>query len=78
MPDLGLFHFLRPAWLIAVPVALLIWWLVRRRLTRKTPGADLIAPHLREALTVNREDRRRFLAVDGVTLSIVRLPPVPA
>ena len=73
MLDLGLFHFLRPAWLVVVPFALLAWWLVRRRVTREMPGADLIAPHLREALTVNREERRRFLAVDGVALTMSML-----
>ena len=24
-------HFIRPLWLIALPVILLVWWLVRRR-----------------------------------------------
>jgi Ca-activated chloride channel family protein len=71
MPDLGLLHFLRPWWLVAVPLALLAWWLVRRRVTKDTPGANLIAPHLREALTVNQEERRRFLAVDGVAVAML-------
>ena len=28
------FHFLRPEWLFALPIAALAWWLVRRREAR--------------------------------------------
>ena len=28
---IDLFHFIRPGWLIVLPVVALTWWLVRRR-----------------------------------------------
>ena len=31
MTDLEHFHFLRPGWLLLVPVVLWLWWLVRAR-----------------------------------------------
>lgn len=71
MPELTLFHFLRPLWLIAVPLVLLVWWLIRRRVAEESPGADLIAPHLREALTIGRDKKRRFLPVDGVCITLL-------
>lgn len=64
-------HFLRPLWLVAIPALLLVWWLVRRRETRRRDVAAVVAPHLREALTVNRQARGRYLAVDGVALAML-------
>ena len=61
-----LFHFIRPFWLLALPVLVLLWWLIRHRTERKADVGDLIAPHLRDALIVNRQDGSRLRAVDGV------------
>jgi len=36
MSGLALFHFLRPWWLLAIPAIALVWWLVRRRETKKS------------------------------------------
>ncbi|MEO1555491.1 MAG: VWA domain-containing protein [Pseudomonadota bacterium] len=71
MADLiGLFHFLRPWWLLAlVPVAL-IWWAVRWQTTRDDPLPEGIAPHLARALTVGLNGGRRVYPVDGVALTL--------
>ena len=64
------FHFIRPLWLLMLPVVAAIWWLARSaHLNRDTPG-DEIAPHLRAALTVGNEGRRRLQPVDGVALAL--------
>jgi len=66
-----LFHFLRPLWLLGLPAALVIWWVVRRRSSHRKNVADFVAPHLRDALTVNRKGQRRFHPVDGVALGLI-------
>ncbi len=59
------FHFLRPWWLLALPVLLLVWWSTRQRAANGSAGiAAAVAPHLRAALTVEREKRRRFQPID--------------
>ncbi|GAB5439136.1 VWA domain-containing protein [Falsiruegeria mediterranea] len=62
---LSLFHFLRPWWLIAVPLVLLLWYLVRRRLDGPTTDTAGLAPHLAEALSVGAHDHRRLHPIDG-------------
>ncbi|WP_424931953.1 VWA domain-containing protein [Amaricoccus macauensis] len=64
------FHFLRPLWLLLLPVIALLWVLVRRSRARRAPPEDGIAPHLRAALTVGAERRRRIRPVDGVALAL--------
>ncbi|WP_353472512.1 VWA domain-containing protein [Salipiger sp. H15] len=75
MSDLGLyleaFHFLRPLWLLLVPLVLGLWWLVRRPLRRGGIEVDGLAPHLREALTVGRAERRRVLPIDGTAAVLI-------
>ena len=70
MPDLELFHFLRPMWLWALPWIALVWWLARRRESRESDGTPWIAPHLRDALTINRDKGRGFLPIDGVGIAL--------
>ena len=70
MIDLELFHFLRPLWLLAIALIMLVWWLVRRHESQGSPAATLVAPHLRDALTVNRAQKRGFRAVDGVCIAM--------
>ena len=64
-------HFIRPLWLIVLPVIVLVWWLVRRRDASQAKVGDFVAPHLREALTVNRDARRGLRAVDGVAIALL-------
>lgn len=68
---IDLFHFLRPIWLIALPVIGLTWWLVRRRGASQARIGDLVAPHLRDALTINRDVRKGLRAVDGISIALV-------
>ena len=68
---IDLLHFIRPLWLAALPVVLLVWWLVRRRDASQARVGDFVAAHLREALTVNRDARRGVRAVDGVALALI-------
>ncbi len=62
------FHFLRPEWLLLLPLLGVVWWFARRLLTGNTEVGDLIAPHLREALIVNSQTSKRVKAVDGIIL----------
>ncbi len=71
MSGIDLFHFLRPLWLSAIPLVVLVWWLVRRRETAGSVTGGFVAPHLRDALTVNRSDRKTVLPVDGVAIAII-------
>ena len=64
-------HFIRPLWLIAVPGIVLVWWYVRRRDAHQARVGEFVAPHLREALTVNRDARRGLRAVDGVAVALL-------
>ncbi len=64
------FHFLRPAWLLAIPAALVLLWIVSRREDLRRRWAGAIAPHLLDRLIVGRRSRWRFrpvhLTVGGI------------
>lgn len=66
-------HFLRPAWLVLAPAALLLWWWVRAKATAHPKPPAGIAPHLAAALTVGDSGRLRLLAIDGITLTLILL-----
>ncbi len=68
MSGAHLFHFLEPWWLAALLPVAALWWLVRKREAGNSGVGDLVAPHLREALTVNQYAPGRFRPVDGVAL----------
>lgn len=68
---IDLFHFLRPMWLIALPVIGLTWWLVRRGEASQARIGNLVAAHLRDALTINRDVRKGLRAVDGISIALV-------
>lgn len=65
------FHFLRPLWLLAIPIAVVLWWLVRPRHAAQAPLPATIAPHLARALQVGGQDERRLYPIDGVTLTLI-------
>lgn len=75
MSDVGValeaFHFLRPVWLLMLPLVAVCWWHARSAHLRHEVPAGEIAPHLRNALTVGGERRRKLLPVDGVALALV-------
>ncbi len=60
------FHFLRPWWLIAVPILLFLWLRIRIQSRMGLPASAQIAPHLVKALTVGGMAERRFLPIDAM------------
>jgi Ca-activated chloride channel family protein len=66
-------HFLRPLWLLALPYIALVWWLARRETDYHPRGNAFLAPHLREALTIDRDASDRLRPVDGVALVMLCL-----
>jgi Ca-activated chloride channel family protein len=64
------FHFIRPWLLLLVPLILGLWALIRLRAAKADQGSDALAPHLRQALTVGRGERRLILPIDGVALML--------
>ncbi len=68
--DLQYFYFLRPWWLLLVPLALTLWWRIRRRAMSPTPLPGGLAPHLAAALTVGGPRARKLLAIDGAVAAI--------
>lgn len=62
------FHFIRPVVLLLLLPVIVLWWLARRRMIGGDLGTDSISSHLRDALTVGREARRRIQPIDGTAL----------
>ncbi len=71
LDHLALFHFIRPWWLLLIPIALVLWWRVRHRATRQEDTVKGLAPHLADALRVGSDQRRRLLPIDGVAALMV-------
>ena len=67
------FHFLRPAWMLTLPLIALLWWFARREFDHHPRGDAFLAPHLRDALTINRDASDPLRAVDGVALVMLCL-----
>ena len=53
-----LFHFLRPAWLLLLPLAALVTWSIMRRQDPMRSWRAVIAPGLLEHLVIRKEERR--------------------
>ena len=76
---LSYFHFLRPAWLILLPVVAGLWFWIRyqpRHRTRQPSSA--ISPHLQEALQVGGGASHRLRPIDGVLFGAALLAVVVA
>ncbi|MDJ0940491.1 MAG: VWA domain-containing protein [Woeseiaceae bacterium] len=71
MSALELFHFLRPWWLVALPLVALVWYRVRWRERAGGSVGELVAPHLRDALTVNRASSNRVRPIDGTAIALL-------
>lgn len=78
MNGLGLIHFIRPGWLLALPLALLLpWWWQRAR----RPSGDwekICDPHLLRWLSVEQAGRdhrslRRWLATFALLITLLAL-----
>jgi Ca-activated chloride channel family protein len=52
------FHFIRPAWLLLIPVAIGIWWLWQRSSDPLRGWREQISPELLDALVVGRQSSR--------------------
>lgn len=64
MSDLAAFTLLRPLWLLALPLLVLLWFQLRRSVRVERQDFVQIAPHLREALTIGRTQAGRISASD--------------
>lgn len=71
--SLDAFHFIRPWWLLLVPIIGVVWWRVRRADRARDVPTDGIAPHLRTALTVGAASRRKLKAIDGAAVTLTLL-----
>jgi Ca-activated chloride channel family protein len=65
------FHFLRPLWLLLVPAALLIGYLVTYRADVRSRWKGIIAPHLLDALIVGEQSKWRFRPIHLVVLGLI-------
>lgn len=54
------FHFIRPAWLLAIVPAFLIWWFLRKSSDPRRSLADDIAPHLLDRLVSQPKNRPKL------------------
>jgi len=70
---IDVFHFLRPAWLLALAPLALLWWSVRTGRTGRAAPPAGIAPYLREALTMGGETGARILPIDAAALALTLL-----
>lgn len=68
---IDLLHFLRPLWLLFIPVIAVIWWQLRRREGVGAAKSRLIAPHLSDALVMNRHAGRGIRPEDGIALAML-------
>jgi Ca-activated chloride channel family protein len=71
MPDLSDFHFLRPEWLLGVPGALVLAFLVRRASSLERQWRGVIAPHLLAHLKVGTGARARVRPIDGIVATLI-------
>lgn len=65
------FHFVRPAWLLLVPVVVGVWWVWRRRSDPLRGWREQIAPELLKALVVGPSHRSSARWLLGAWLSAV-------
>ena len=66
MSGIELFHFLRPAWLLAVPLVLWLGWLAHRQEASAARLLPQLPDHLAQALTMGHRQTRGFRPVDSV------------
>ncbi len=64
-------HFIRPWWLLVVPLGPLLVWLWRHRADPRSQWAAVIAPHLLDALTVGGARERRWRPIHLVAAALV-------
>ncbi len=75
MEVLSVFHFIRPYWLLAIPLVLALWWISRRTQTRPPQWTGAIATHLAAALILDKQKLKRLYAID-LTAAIMVLTSI--
>ncbi|GAA5315436.1 MAG: VWA domain-containing protein [Candidatus Pelagadaptatus aseana] len=68
LDNLQYFHFLRPGWLLLLPVVIWLWLQLRALANAADKPPKMMAPHLAEALTAGDDNRQRFRAIDSIAL----------
>lgn len=68
MGPLEYFHFIRPAWLLALIPVLVLWYVIRPRRAQDVFAGSGIAPHLASALQVGGTAQQKVHSIDGVAL----------
>lgn len=68
------FHFIRPAWLLGIPVAVLITAAVWQLRDARLAWRGIIAPPLLDALLVRSERRRRLIPVHLIAAAALVAP----
>ncbi|NIZ63037.1 VWA domain-containing protein [Sedimentitalea sp. CY04] len=64
------FHFLRPVWLVLIPVIIGLWfWIRSQPKYQNSSQASSIASHLQAALQVGGAAQQRLRPIDGVLLA---------
>jgi Ca-activated chloride channel family protein len=74
------FHFIRPAWLLALLPVALLWWRLRRRTNATQPWRGIVAPHLLTHLLSGEEKKSHlgpleFIAIGWLVLVIAIAGP---
>ncbi len=70
------FHFIRPYWLILVPVAVAVWWIWQKSVDPLRGWRKQIAPELLKALIVNEsseKDRFSHVVLAGWMIAVVAI-----
>lgn len=65
------FHFLRPAWLVIIPIAAWLYLRLRGRYNAAAQWRHMIAPHLIEHLVVGSGDRYRIRPYQLMTAALI-------
>ncbi len=68
------FHFIRPGWLLLIPVAVGFWWVWRKQIDPLRGWRNQMAPELLDALTVGRNattERSTILLLIGWILAAI-------
>nr|WP_300306183.1 VWA domain-containing protein [Halomonas sp.] len=70
---LSALHFLRPAWLLLLPIIVVFWWWWRRHQQAGTGQTPHIAAHLEKAMRIGTQQRRWITPVDTLSLMLILL-----
>lgn len=68
MTAIEAFHFIRPLWLLSLPIIFAIWLYVRRQAGASSLAQAGISEHLRDALTIRIHQSRAIMPIDGAAL----------